>query len=307
MEGTASAQTALVSEITHFSTRDGPGIRTTVFLKGCPLRCKWCSNPETWEKRRQLFYLSNRCTACGACAKVCPTGAIGPRFSSPYRIDRRRCTACGACTKACLHNAFRLSGESCTVDELMRVLERDKCFYGQDGGVTVSGGEPLSSAPFVGELFRRCKESGIGTVLDTTGYGDSAALDEILPNTDLVLLDLKHMDSAAHKKWTGVDNRLILENARRIARAVPVRISLPLIAGVNDGVENIRATAAFAAEIGAQAVDMNPLHTLGVGKYHYLGKRSPYGQFRRLEKSEVDEVAEIFRSFGLHCGVGRMM
>ena len=142
---------------------------------------------------------------------------------------------------------------------------------------------------------------------DTTGYGDSAALDEILPNTDLVLLDLKHMDSAAHKKWTGVDNRLILENARRIARAVPVRISLPLIAGVNDGVENIRATAAFAAEIGAQAVDMNPLHTLGAGKYHYLGKRSPYGQFRRLEKSEVDEVAEIFRSFGLHCGVGRMM
>lgn len=298
---------AIVSEITNFSTRDGPGIRTTVFLKGCPLRCKWCSNPETWEKREMLFYIPKRCHHCGACEAACPQGAINSNYVSPFRISRRKCDGCMKCKQVCLYDAFRISGQRYTVDELMAVIERDKCFYGTDGGVTVSGGEPLSSGEFVLELFKRCKDAGIGTVLDTTGYGNALILQEILAYTDLVLLDLKQMDPEKHRKWTGVSNERILKNAKIILSTVETRISLPLIGGVNDDAENIHATAKFAAENGAKHVDMNPLHTLGAGKYHYLGKHSPYGQFRKLEKSEVDEVAEIFRSYGLHVGVGRMM
>ena len=276
---------AIVSEITNFSTRDGPGIRTSVFVKGCPLRCKWCSNPETWEKREMLFYMPKRCHHCGACEAACPQGAISSNYSSPFRI----------------------SGQRFTVDELMKVIERDKCFYGEDGGVTISGGEPLSSGEFVLEIFKRCKAQGIGTVLDTTGYGNTILLEEILTYTDLVLLDLKQMDPEKHRKWTGISNDRILKNAKLITSRVETRISLPLIGGVNDERENIHATAKFAVENGVKHIDINPLHTLGAGKYNYLGKRSPYGQFRKLEKSEVDEVAEIFRSYGLHAGVGRMM
>ena len=171
---------AIVSEITNFSTRDGPGIRTTVFLKGCPLRCKWCSNPETWEKREMLFYIPKRCHHCGACEAACPQGAINSNYVSPFRISRRKCDGCMKCKQVCLYDAFRISGQRYTVDELMAVIERDKCFYGTDGGVTVSGGEPLSSGEFVLELFKCCKAAGIGTVLDTTGYGNARILQEIL-------------------------------------------------------------------------------------------------------------------------------
>lgn len=298
---------AIVSEITNFSTRDGPGIRTSVFVKGCPLRCKWCSNPETWEKREMLFYMPKRCHHCGACEAACPQGAISSNYSSPFRISRKKCVECMKCKEVCLYDAFRISGQRFTVDELMKVIERDKCFYGEDGGVTISGGEPLSSGEFVLEIFKRCKAQGIGTVLDTTGYGNTILLEEILTYTDLVLLDLKQMDSEKHKKWTGIPNDRILKNAKLITSRVETRISLPLIGGVNDERENIHATAKFAVENGVKHIDINPLHTLGAGKYNYLGKRSPYGQFRKLEKSEVDEVAEIFRSYGLHAGVGRMM
>ena len=302
-----SARTAIVSEITNFSTRDGPGIRTSVFLKGCPLRCKWCSNPETFEKKRKLFYIAKRCRQCGKCETVCPQQAISSRYTSPFRIDRKKCNECMKCVDACLYDALRISGEVYTADRLMQVIERDKCFYGEDGGLTISGGEPLSNGAFVLEIFRRCKAQGIGTVLDTTWYGEPRMLQEILAYTDLVLLDIKLMDPAAHKKWTGVSNELIQQNAKIITSTVETRISLPLIADVNSTPENLHATARFAVEHGVKHIDINPLHTLGAGKYHYLGKRSPYGRFRKLEKPELDEVAEIFHSYGLQTGFGRMM
>lgn len=204
-------------------------------------------------------------------------------------------------------NAFRVSGEVYTVDELMKVIERDKCFYGTEGGLTISGGEALSNGEFVLEMFRRCKEQGIGTVLDSSGYGDTGILQEILKYTDMCLLDLKHMDSEQHKKWTGVPNDLILKNAKIIASTVETRISLPLVPDVNSTPENIHATAKFMVENGIKQVDINPLHTLGAGKYKYLGLNAPYKQFRELEDSEVEEVKEIFQSYGLKAGIGRMM
>ncbi|MPM06865.1 4-hydroxyphenylacetate decarboxylase activating enzyme [bioreactor metagenome] len=297
----------LVSEILNFSTRDGPGIRTTVFLKGCPLRCKWCSNPETIEKKIQLFYIAKRCRYCGRCEAVCPQKAISSRYSYPNRIDRKKCDGCMKCVEVCPYQAFRISGEEYTADALMKVIERDRCFYGEDGGVTISGGEALSSGEFVLEIFRRCKEQGIGTVLDTSGCGNTEQLIKILEHTDLVLLDIKHMDTEKHRLWTGVGNDLILKNAEIIMSSAETRISVPLVADVNTDPGNIHATAKFTSENGVERIDINPLHTLGAGKYKYLGIRSPYKQFRELGKNEIDRIVEIFNSYGLQTGIGRMM
>lgn len=299
--------TGLVSEITNFSTRDGPGIRTTVFLKGCPLRCKWCSNPETMKPYPQLYYIPSKCKGCGKCVPVCPHGAISENYTRYTRVDRHKCDLCTKCIDTCLHKAFKKSGETYTVEKLMGLLERDRPFFGAEGGLTISGGEPLLQGEFVKELFRQCKAHGISTVLDTSGFGDTELLRNILADTDLVLLDIKHMDPAAHLKWTGRSNELILKNAAVIAQTVETRISFPLIADVNDSPENIHETARFAVEHGIEWIDVNPFHELGKGKYHYLGKYSPYGRFRQLEKETIQSAITIFKQYGLHTTIGRMM
>lgn len=297
----------IISEITSFSTHDGPGIRTTVFLKGCPLRCRWCSNPETWNPVFQLYFMERKCTGCGKCEKVCPTKAIGPASEGKDRIRREDCTLCKACLNACLPGAYRISGTVFEAKDLFRKIQRDKPFFGEDGGLTISGGEPLSQPEFVRELFTLCKEDGISTVLDTSGFGKWEDLEKILPFTDLVLLDIKAMDNAVHQKWTGVSNQLILENGARIAARVPVRISVPLIPGVNDDSDNLQKTAEFARKNGVEWIDLNPFHALGAAKYESLGLESPYAQFRSLEKEEVEQAAELFRGYGLQVSVGRMM
>ena len=297
---------AIVSEITSFSTHDGPGIRTTIFVKGCPLRCAWCSNPETWTKERMLYHHAARCIGCGRCVEACPRGAIFPD-GAVAGVDREKCDRCFACTAVCLQKAFSISGETYDVERAFRLIEREKPFYGADGGLTISGGEPLSSPDFTIELFRRCKEDGVSTVLDTTGYADERTLREALSWTDLVLLDLKHMDSAAHERLTGVPNDLILANAEIIAATVPTRVSFPLVPGANDSVENVEATARFCAEHGIEWVDVNPLHTLGETKYRNLGRTSPYGEMRIPTPEEVKAVREVFGRFGVKTTNGRMM
>lgn len=297
----------MVSEITSFSTHDGPGIRTTVFLKGCPLRCRWCSNPETWNPVFQLYYMERKCSGCTKCEKACPKQAIGPVSQGKDRIRREDCTLCKTCLDVCLPGAYRISGTVFEAQELFHKIQRDKPFFGRDGGLTVSGGEPLGQPEFVRELFSLCKQDGISTVLDTSGYGRWEDLENILPFTDLVLLDIKAMNNEVHQKWTGVSNTLILENAARIAAAVPVRISLPLIPGVNDDKENLQKTAEFAQKHKIAWIDLNPFHALGAAKYESLGMESPYGQFRSLEKEEVERAAALFRQYGLEVSVGRMM
>jgi len=206
-----------------------------------------------------------------------------------------------------MYKAFRISGTEYTVSEIMDLIRRDKVFFGNDGGITISGGEALSQGEFTKEVFRLCKEDGISTVLDTSAYGDTGMLKGILEYTDLVLLDIKHMDPEVHKKWTGVSNELILKNARIIAGSTPVRISIPLIAEVNDSPENLEATARFALENRIEHIDIDPIHFLGKGKYKYLGKRQPYNVFRLIENEEVRTALDIFRQHGLKADVGRMM
>ena len=296
---------AIVSEITGFSTHDGPGIRTSVFVKGCPLRCLWCSNPETWTKKRQLFFHAARCQGCGRCAGACPEGAIDPRFGRP--VDRSACTRCFACADVCLHRALEVSGTRLTAQEVFERVERDKPFYGARGGLTLSGGEPLSSPEFTRELFGLCKAAGISTVLDTTGFGSEEDLAEILKLTDLVLLDLKHMDPSEHERLTGVSNKTVLANAERIAATVDVRVSFPLVPGENDSDENLEATAAFCERLGVEWVDVNPLHALGEAKYQGLGLPSPYEGLRSPSPEEVARARAVMERHGLRTTVGRMM
>jgi glycyl-radical enzyme activating protein len=297
--------TGIIAEFKTFTTQDGPGIRTTVFVKGCPLRCKWCSNPETWTSTPQIYFHAKKCKADGACLAACPVGAINMNAGED-RIIRDKCNLCMACVEACPYEALQRVGEIVTPQEIADRVSSDKPFFDRSGGgVTVSGGEPLAQPDFTAEVMRICHEKGINTCLDTSGYASPEALKKVLPHADLVLLDIKHMDSKKHEEWTGVPNEIILENAKTIAKEKDMRISIPLIPGFNDDEENIRKTAEFAKSIGVKNIDVEPFHKLGDGKYIAIGMKSPYGDFTDISEEKVDEVREIIESYGIETTRGR--
>lgn len=289
----------LIYDIQRYSVNDGPGIRTTVFFKGCPLKCLWCANPESQEPFPQMLYSEQLCTRCHRCAKACPTGATIVNHDGSLEIDRDRCRACGKCVEACLNEARAISGRYMTVDEVLEVVKSDRLFYqNSGGGVTASGGEPSSQHEFVTELFKRCQESGIDTALDTCGYIRWEVLERILQYTNLVLLDIKHMDPEKHRQLTGVSNSLILDNARRIARqGILVVVRVPLIPGCNDSVENIRAVGKFASETGLTRIDLVPYHQLGKNKYKRLCKKYELEELSPPTENEVQATQEILESY----------
>jgi pyruvate formate lyase activating enzyme len=307
--------TGKIYDIQGFSLQDGPGIRTTVFLKGCPLRCPWCHSPESQEFSSQLSWMSIKCIGvekCGKCLDACPQKAISPGkwIQQPTQeqiqhihIDRSICNNCGDCTKACIYKALYLCGEDYTVEELIKRVSRDIPFYEQSGGgVTVSGGEPLAQPEFTRQFLKALDECGIHTALDTTGSVPFKVIESVLPYTDLFLYDLKHMDSAQHNIATGVPNELILENARKIAEAGgAIQIRLPLIPHFNDSEENIRKTGLFCKSLGnaATLIQLLPYHNLGVIKYQRIDDSRVVLESEPPSEAKIRSFKELLESMGL--------
>lgn len=265
----------LVFEIRKYSIHDGPGLRTTVFFKGCPLHCAWCCNPESQSAEPELVWMRDRCLGCGLCLTVCPMDAVNTTGDGGKSIDRKRCDACGRCADCCPGEALNLLGRRLTVDEVLAEVAKDALYFeNSGGGLTLSGGEPLAQPEFAAELLRRYKreEKGHNTAVETCGMADWRVIESLAADVDLFLFDLKHMDPSQHMRLTGCDNRLILDNARRLAEAgCPLAIRLPLIPDINDNPENMEAAADFVLSLpGVNRVDILPYHRLGEPKYHRL-------------------------------------
>lgn len=296
----------IITEIKGFSIHDGPGIRTTVFAKGCPLRCKWCCNPETQKLQPEVWFIAKRCGECGDCVKVCPEGAVS--MDKENKIDRAKCTQCMKCVEACRNRALEKIGMGITPEDLAEKVKKDLPFFVRSGGgVTVTGGEPLFQPDFVSRLFELCHQNKISTVLDTCACTRPDILERVLKHTDMVLLDLKIMSPEEHKKWTGVSNELILENARIIAKKTPVRVTFAVIPGANDSEENIRQTIEFTKSLGIKHIDVLPFHRLGASKYQYLGRESPFSDFDDPSEEKVKEVLDMIKSCGLEATNRRLI
>lgn len=298
----------LVFNIQRYSIHDGPGIRTVVFVKGCPLHCLWCDNPEGQKPHPEIAYFEERCTQCEACLKICPKKAIAVRGNKVKGIVISKCTLCRKCLDVCPSNAFQQIGNYMTVDEVSKEVEKDSMFYRYGGGVTISGGEPATQPEFVAELLKRCQEKYIHTAIETSGHTKWKIMEKILRYTDLVLYDIKMMGSMKHKKFVGVSNKLILENAMKLSISqVPMVIRIPLIPTYNDDEENIKATAIFARKLNTvEEIDLLPYHHFGESKYRILGKKYKLKNLQLPSQGQVHIVKEIIESYGFKvniCGV----
>lgn len=296
----------IVFDIRKYSIHDGPGIRTTVFFKGCPLTCHWCHNPESQAIIQEIMVRPNRCIRCGACVEACASGAIAWE-DGLIVTNGDRCTLCGACTRACYAEAREIVGAEMSVGQVMAEIERDISFYEEsNGGVTFSGGEPLVQREFLRALLRACKEQDIHTALDTCGFATWETLDSVREYVDLFLYDLKLMDDARHRQYTGVSNALILGNLRALAqRGHAIIVRAPVIPGVNDDDEAIRQLGAWAAALpGLRQVDLLPYHHLSADKYARLNRAYRLETTHPPSESRMHEIAQNLRGFGLCVNVG---
>lgn len=293
---------ATLVDIKRFAVHDGPGIRTTLFLKGCPLRCLWCHNPESVRPEPELGLLTRRCTVCGRCASACPNGAhlfIG----GTHRIDRIRCTACGKCVSACLNDALILYGRSVSPQEAARAALEDRAFYRHSGGgVTVSGGEPLLQPEFCAELFQLLHREGVSCAVDTCGCVPWSAFETVLPVTDLFLYDLKEIDPETHRRATGVSNSRILENLRKLdATGKLIEIRMPIIPGINNSDAAITGAGRFLAGLAhLSGIRLLPYHSLAHDRYRAVDHPDTLPDVPSPAPAEMEHIAGILKSFHLN-------
>lgn len=304
----ATPQSAIIANIQGFSIHDGPGIRTVVFFKGCPLSCKWCANPECLSGNPQMGFIETLCADCGKCLDTCTNNAIR-RIEGEHRIDYARCKSCGNCRDHCSYGALVRYGESMTVAEVWDAVRRDKIFYeNSGGGVTVSGGEPLLWAKFVRELFELSHQERIDTCVETCGFADLEALLEVIPVTDHFLFDLKHMDPDTHSKYTGQSNSRILRNAALVLEhGADVVFRQPLVPGVNDSIVNIKETAGFLTSLGKNTIRLQimPYHRMGQSKYKALNMQYTMEGIGVADGDQVEAVKKAYIDLGIDCTISR--
>jgi pyruvate formate lyase activating enzyme len=312
----------LIFDMKRYSINDGPGIRITIFMKGCPLKCAWCHNPESQLPEVQKLYTASKCIGAQDCIEVCPNDAL---TLTPEGIvtDGEKCTLCGKCAEACPSKAIEMSGKLYGVEDLMQIIERERVHIEHsDGGVTFSGGEPLMHSEFLIEMLKACGEKGLHRAVDTCGFASTETLLEVAKHTDLFLFDLKLVDPIQHKKWTGVDNRLILKNLKVLAESgAKINIRIPLIKNVNTGIEEVTKMAEFVSELPSinrglvptirdakpkqkMIVNLLPYHNIASGKYKKLDMFYDSAAMDEPTSEDLKTAAEIFGKYGIEVEIG---
>lgn len=296
---------SIIMNIQKYSIHDGPGIRTTVFFKGCPLNCWWCHNPESQKSSPQIMFFKEKCKGCGSCLKKCSQTAI--EFVEGYpATDESKCTLCGKCSDFCPNNARELVGKEITVKELMKEIVKDEAFYDEsNGGVTFSGGEPLLHVDYLNNVLKSCKCKGIHTTLDTSGYANWEQFKKIVENVDLFLFDIKHMNNEKHLKYTGVGNTLILENLKKLSEnGSNIFIRMPIIAGINDDDENIDLAIEFISKLNIIQVNLLPYHKMGMDKYRRLNRQYKLSGLEIPSDEVISKIADKFKKAGIKIIIG---
>lgn len=295
----------LIFDIKRYAIHDGPGIRTTVFLKGCPLSCRWCDNPESQDFLREFIFWPERCLHCDACINVCKKKAI-IKSENNKRVDETKCDFCESCVRECYSEALQIVGREISIEELLDEIRKDSDFYVESGGGgTFSGGEPFSQSDFLCEMLAACKRRGIHTAIETCGFVSWDILEKTTPNVDLFLYDIKSMDEKRHKEFTGVSNRLILENLEKLARNSQVIVRVPLIPQINDDEDNISRLGKFLSRLERiEEVDLLPYHRLGISKYERLNKTYALKKITPPVQDRVDDIRKALEKFGFRINVG---